>query len=209
MTEDIYWARRLAGSKLRRLYQSDVAGLLDEVLLDDVGTTLYQRCRSILDVRSAKQGHVRCQGCDRLNRESWIERGQIRKKDWDQAVLECPICGWRVNWGDFVRSFKRQQLNSGGALPEFEMFVALYPTLREPGAKLFAIDRLIHAFHYSFKERPNMPSRPVGPNLIKGKLEEVIVLLDELTYGISVREAWEGRLQRYRKEYLGEYLRRP
>jgi hypothetical protein len=30
MSENIHWAGRLAGSKLRRLYESDAAGMLDE-----------------------------------------------------------------------------------------------------------------------------------------------------------------------------------
>jgi hypothetical protein len=156
-------------------------------------------------------GRVRCQRCDEAGRESWIERGQIRKKDWDRTELICPVCGWHVNWGDFVRSFKRHQLNSGGALPEFEAFVARYPALRQADEKMLAIDRLIHAFHYSFRDLPQMPSRPVGPNLIKGKLEEVIELLDQLSYGpgqMERRQAWDETLRRYRDEYLGRFLKR-
>ena len=209
MTENIHWANRLAGNKLRQLYQSDAAGMLDLELLDEVGTTLYQRCRSILDVRAAKMGRVRCQGCERLGQETWIERGKIRKADWDKEWVECTRCGWRVNWGEFVHSFKRRQLNSGGALPAFEEFVVRYPSLRTPEEKMVAIDRLIHAFHYSFRQRPEMPSRPVAPNLINGKLDEVIALLDELTFGPGLadgRKQWDQTLERYRREYLGDFL---
>jgi hypothetical protein len=204
---EVQWAPRLAGSKIRRLYQSDASGLLDEDLLDEVGSSLYQRCRSILDVRAAKLGKIRCQECDRHKVETWIVRPPIRKRDRDCSEIVCPVCGWRVMWGDFMRSFKRHQLNSGGALPAFERFVEHYPRLRDPREKMLAVDRLIHEFHYSFRDRPRMPSRPVGPNLIKGKLDEVIALLDELTFG-PVGEAgrgeWQTTLSRYREEYLGQ-----
>lgn len=178
--------------------------MLDQELLDEVGTKLYQRCRSILDVHSAKMGTVRCQSCDQKGVETWIRRGQIHKKDWEISQIVCPLCGWRVGWGDYIRSFKRHQLNSGGALPAFETFVREYPGSRDPREKLLAIDHLIHAFHYSFRDRPEMPSRPVGPNLIKGKLEEVILWLDELSAAPAQQAEWRATLQRYRTEYLGE-----
>jgi hypothetical protein len=207
MVEKIHWAPRLSGGKLKRLYQSDASGILDEELLDEVGTMLYQRCRSILDVRAAKAGRVRCQACDQAGRETWIERARLRKKDWDSCVIQCPVCGWQVIWSDFIRSFKRHQLNSGGALPAFEHFVAVYPGLRGSSEKMLAIDRLIHAFHFSVREKPDLPSRPVGPNLIKGKLEEVITLLDDLAASPNrpgEQENWLETLRYYRSEYLGE-----
>ena len=44
----------------RRLYQTDASGILDEEPLDDVGTTLYCRCASILDASDAAIGKIHC-----------------------------------------------------------------------------------------------------------------------------------------------------
>ena len=210
----VRWAHRLTQASLRRLYRSDAGGLLDEELLDEVGHTLYQRCRSILDVHSAKQGRVRCQDCAERAVDTWIERPHLRREDRELYEVVCPVCGWRVVWRDFERSFKRQQLNSGGALDEFQRFVDNYPGLREASQKMLAVDHLIHAFHYSVLERPDLPSRPVAPNLIQGKLEEVVVFLNELTFdagrpGLEAeRQAWKNEYQRYQDEYLGHIIGR-
>lgn len=50
--------------------------MLDEELLDDVGTRLFRRCQSILEVDAAKQGRVHCVrwknlGARRLFNASW------------------------------------------------------------------------------------------------------------------------------------------
>ena len=49
-----------------------------------------------------------------------------------------------------------------------------------PQEKMLAIDRLIHGFHWFYKE--NSPTRPVAVNLIEGRLSEVVAFLDRLTY---------------------------
>ena len=51
--DEIEWARRVPKSKIRRLYESDASGLLDEDLLEEVGSLLLQRCKSILNVADA------------------------------------------------------------------------------------------------------------------------------------------------------------
>jgi hypothetical protein len=205
----IRWAPRLSKEMLRRLYQSDAAGLLDEALLDEVGTTLYQRCRSILDVKDAREGRVHCLQCAEEGIDTVIIHSPIRRDAWEHTEVVCPRCGWRVVWGDFVRSYKRHQLNAGGAVADFERYVREYPGLRSAEDKMLAVDRLIHAFHYSFFEQPNMPSRPVGPNLINGRLGDVIEFLNELAAGERTRETrqvWDETLARYMKEYLQDFV---
>lgn len=46
----------------------------------------------------------------------------------------------------------------------------------------------IHEFHYSLRSQPDLPCRPVGVNLIQGKLTDVIQFLNELTYGKQTTE---------------------
>jgi hypothetical protein len=201
--DEIKWAPRLPKWKLRRLYESDAKGLLDEELLEDVGTILYQRCKSILLVAQAKDGRVRCPRCEYLGTTTFIERPQT-KGDIRDVILKCSVCGWQITWGEYHKSFKRHQLNVGGAAKVFEAYVQDYKVAQASQTKILAIDRLIHGFHYSFRARPDLPSRPVCVNLIQGKLADVIRFLDELTYGketntalVENRAEWQERIDNY------------
>lgn len=201
---DIAWAPRVSKGKIRRLYASDAWGMLDEDLLSDVGTRLYQRCRSIITIDEAQKGRVRCPACDRQGQETIINRPVTRNPM--EAVLTCPTCGWSIVWADFVHTYKRRQLNSGGALSAFTSFIGQWDASRTPEQKMLAVDRLIHAFHYSFAARPEMPTRPAGVNLIDGKLTDVIEFMNELSHGpdglqatIETRQQWEETLAVWRE----------
>ena len=197
----IRWTRRVSQSKLRRLYQSYAEGIVDRELIDDVGITLYMRCRDILTVKRAKQERqVRCPGCDRAGQERFIER-----HDGLDERIRCPACGWEIRWHDYVRSVQRRQLNAGGATEAFAGFMTRYERARSPSEKMLAIDRLIHEFHYSLKELPDQPTRPAGANLIQGRMTAVAQFLDDLTAGRlsdpdmqRTRSEWEANLQAFR-----------
>jgi hypothetical protein len=197
----IRWTRRVSQSKLRRLYQSYAEGIVDRELIDDVGITLYMRCRDILTVKCAKQERqVRCPVCDRAGQECFIER-----RDGLEELLRCPVCGWEIRWHDYVRAVQRKQLNPGGATAAFEGFMARYDRAHSPREKMLAIDRLIHEFHYSLRELPDQPTRPAGVNLIQGRMTAVAQFLDDLTAGRlsdpdmqRTRREWEANLQAFR-----------
>src|SRR5512145_2462405 len=104
--DEIVWEKRVPKWKLRRLYESDAQGLLDEELLDEVGFTLLERCWDILKVASAQQGHVHCAHCDRQGKTTLITRPPTRG-DPRSVELTCPICGWQITWGEYHLSFKR------------------------------------------------------------------------------------------------------
>ena len=91
-----------------------------------------------------------------------------------RLYVTCPVCGWQVTWLEYMKSYKRHQLNLGGAGPAFEAYVRDFPAARSPQEKMLAVDRLIHAFHYSMSDFPDLPTRPAGVNLINGKMEDVI-----------------------------------
>ena len=208
--DDIQWPRRVPKHKVRRLYESDARGMLDTDLVDDVGITLLLRCKAILEVAEAREGRVRCPRCARKRRESVIARARDTRDTRDE-LLTCPTCGWQITWGEYVRSFKRRQLNSGGAAEAFAGYVERYGSARTPQAKMLAIDRLIHEFHFSFQDKPWLPTRSVGPNLIQGKLGDILTFLDELTYGPDAaqemreqREAWQRNLETNQRYWLGE-----
>jgi len=195
VSHEITWAARVPKWKLRRLYQSDAQGLLDEDLLYDVGYTLLERCRDILKVDSAQKGYVHCARCDRQGQTTLIARPRTQADSRD-TVLICPVCGWQITWGDYYHSFKRKQLNPGGATEVFAAFAQNFVQARTPQAQMMAIDRLIHEFHYSYRALPDLPTRPVGVNLIEGHLEDVIAFLDELTLGDG--STWASDLARFR-----------
>jgi hypothetical protein len=69
-----------------------------------------------------------------------------------------------------------------GAEPVLELFtdfVERFPKAKRPQERVFLIDRLIHGFHWYHKFGS---TRPVAVNLIEGRLSEVIIFLDNLTY---------------------------
>jgi endogenous inhibitor of DNA gyrase (YacG/DUF329 family) len=198
---DICWPPRVPKHKIRRLYESDAQGMLDQDLVNDVGISLLVRCESILTVFEAKHGRVKCPRCARQGQTTVIlpHSGDVR----DQ-LLECPVCGWQLTWGEYALSYKRKQLNPGGAVSAFARYIEHYRLARTPQGKLLAIDRLIHEFHYSLVHRPDLPTRPAGVNLIQGKLADVIQFLDDLTYGpqsskelLDRRQEWTGTMVRY------------
>lgn len=55
-----------------------------------------------------------------------------------------------------------------------------FPKAKRPQERMLLIDCLIHGFHWYHKFGC---TRPVAVNLIEGRLSEVIVFLDNLTYG--------------------------
>jgi hypothetical protein len=194
----IRWPPRISKGRLRRLYQSIPTGRLDEQLVDDVGISLYMRCRAILTVAEARHGRVLCPVCDRGGREVYIQHDRHMAEE-----ICCPACAWQVSWTDYVLSFQRRQLNQGGAGPAFGRFVEQYPKCRTPWEKMLAIDLVIHEFHYSLRTDPTKPTRAACVNLIEGKLHDVVACLNEISGGSDARpelrqthEAWQRNCHR-------------
>lgn len=172
----VRWAPRVQPSKLRRLYELDAQGILDEELLDEVGFALYSRCRSILVVSSAMRGKVHCSRCDAI-----IDR---LTDDPDQ-VLRCPTCGWETTWRSYSNTYRTQELGAGGAWDIFAEFAERWVGVRTPRDKMLLIDQLIHRWHWETqRQRPTFGlGRPTGVNLIEGNKQQVLRLLDSLSYG--------------------------
>jgi hypothetical protein len=62
---------------------------------------------------------------------------------------------------------------------------------KTPQERMFAIDWLIHAYHWDLKQQ--LPNRPAANNLIEGSLDHVINLLDRLSYGNGPQSQDEWR----------------
>ena len=94
---------------------------------------------------------------------------------------KCPACGFSMPMGAMRESFRKKQLNPGGAVPAFEKYTADWEKASTVQQKMLAIDAVIHSFHYSLKAMPDMPTRAAGVNLIEGRLGDVEAFLDQLS----------------------------
>jgi len=187
---EVRWAPRANPHKIRRLYETDARGIVDDGLIEDVGFALYSRCLSILIATEAHAGRVQCPRC-----------GSIVPHQRDRnAFIECAQCSWRVRWGDYHKTYQDKHLHGGGALFAFKEYLEAFTKARSPRERMLAIDRLIHVFHCELVQDP---VRSVGVNLIYGKnTREVTEFLDTLSYGEAstaelkeTRTAWERKLE--------------
>ena len=59
--DKFHWAKRVSRRAIQRLYESDVHGMLDEELLDQVHYAIHARVCDMFEVREAQQvGRVKC-----------------------------------------------------------------------------------------------------------------------------------------------------
>ncbi len=164
------WAPRVTQGEIQRLYETDAQGIYDEDLINDVGFGLLARCRSFIEANEARAGKARCPRCSTV----------VTHAGHKEETLHCD-CGWELTWGEYFRTIQHVQLSGAEpVLEQFRAFVSTFPTSRTPRDKMIAIDRLIHGFHWYYKN--NSPTRPVAVNLIKGRMNEVVEFLDQLAY---------------------------
>jgi ribosomal protein S27AE len=190
---EVRWAPRVNPQKIRRLYETDARGIVDDELIEEVGFALYSRCQSILIATEAHAGRVQCPRC-----------GSIVPHHGDRdATLQCEQCSWRVRWGDYFKTYQDKHLHGGGALFAFKEYLDAFTRASSPRERMLAIDRLIHVFHCELVQDP---VRSVGVNLIYGKnTREVTEFLDRLSYGeASTPELKETRIDWERKLELSQ-----
>jgi hypothetical protein len=166
---EIRWAPKVPQWQIRRLYETDAQGIIDDDLIDKVGWGLWDRCDSILTVTAAHYGHVRCPSCDTV-----IERQHRGATD---ELITCPTCGWSIPWATYHRTYRGKQLFGANAVDVFTAYHQAFPRAQTAKAKMLLIDQLIHAFHAGLQGL----GRPAAANLIEGSLTEVIRFLDALT----------------------------
>ncbi len=136
----VHWASRVNPVLIRRLYQTDARGIVDEELIDAVGFALYARCQSVLQATEAHAGRIICPECG-----SRVERDGV---PWLKgAILDCASCGWHAPWEEYFKTYQHKHLVGGGAVGFHEEFVDRFRSATSPQEKMLAIDRLIHAYH--------------------------------------------------------------
>src|SRR5690242_418943 len=113
--EDIrpHWYPRVKQHLIRRLYENDAQGIVDEELIDEVGFALILRCRSILTVTEAHEGRVTCTRCGTMVAQHWVK----------EETMTCSKCGWKMTWGAYFKTYQGKQLHGGGAVFAFRSYV--------------------------------------------------------------------------------------
>jgi hypothetical protein len=166
--ERIQWAPKVPQAKIWALYQSDARGLVDEMLIDDIGFALFQRCQSIIMVSEHRR--VVCPRCAQIiccPGQRWSR----------EHAITCPNCGWNASYGQYRDSWRHQDLQGGNAMYAFHAFAEGYERAL-PRERMLLIDRLINAFHWSLKHGRRHGS--AARQLIAGSAEEVVAFLDRL-----------------------------
>jgi ribosomal protein L37AE/L43A len=187
------WAPRVPKSKIKRLYDLDAKGIYDWALIDDVGYSLRSRCKSFITACQATSGKASCPVCE-----------TIIPHQWDKSeILVCRNCDWQLTWGEYFATIQHKQLSGAEPVLElFQEFVDAYPKAKNEREKMIHIDRLLHGFHWHINYGP---TRPVAINLLEGRLRDVILFLDQLSYGpgstigiVEQKVEWDRRCRNAR-----------
>ncbi len=187
------WAPKVSLGMIRRLYEMDARGLVDEALIDKVGYALLDRCESIRRVT-----HRLCPAC------GGPLRGAFEPRSDRERPIVCESCGWASIWRVYHRSYKGRRIHGGRAFPAFTAFIEQFPNARCARDKMLAIDALIHAVH---EAEEGLWTLPGAINLLKGKHWEIIAALDELA-GLDGARAESVRRQQQLREKLEASERR-
>ena len=171
--EKIIWAPKVRQAKIRQLYQKDALGLADEILVEDVGLALLQRCQSIWLVTRRE---VECPRCGTIF--ALCEPGSWKPLP---GVQTCPMpgCGWETTAEEWHESWRHRELLGTAAMGAIETYLQDYPRAKNDRERMVCIDQLIHAFHISLQT--GQLNRSVANNLIEGSHDQVVEFLDQLS----------------------------
>ncbi len=176
-------------SDVARLYANDANGIHDEDWVDEVGCALYARCESIAQVSRIVSEHVLvCPWC----------QADIAIQD---MAFACG-CGFAATWKEVQQTYQGKQLFGTNAMPVFAAYLRDYPTCRDYRDKMQCIDALINAFHQTAQRDGYTLGRPVGCNLIEGKMRDVIAFLDNLSASQN-NTAWRDTIRK--ADYIGHF----
>jgi hypothetical protein len=186
--EKISWSPKVRQAKIRQLYQNDALGAIDEVLVEDVGLSLLQRCRSVWLVT---QREVECPRCEAVF--SPCEPGSWKMLPGPQTC-PTPGCGWETTAEEWHDSWRHRELLGTAAIRAVETYLHDYPLARTVQGRMVCIDQLIHSFHISL--RTGQATRSFANNLIEGSHEQVLQFLDRLASkpGGVDKEQWRAEV---------------
>lgn len=175
------WSPPVSREKIKRLYESDARGMLNSELLDDVGFTIYARCLQAREEREIMDtGKIKCHNCSSI-------------LNYSSGLIACQ-CGYQYIYKDYRRSFRANNMPTGGAAHIFNKFIGEWPRMKSEIEKMRLIDWLIHEFHINLLS--GNKGRFVGINLIQGTKAQIKELILNLAYGSG------GAVSEERKKYF-------
>lgn len=159
------WPEKLDIYKLNKLYQLDAKGIRDEALADEIGLTLYLRCKyGKEDAERMEQYTVRCHGCG-------------RELGGEEDFRQCG-CGRQYSYREYRRSYRRNNMPTGAAAKTFADFIWKWEAAQGYQEKMILIDTLLHEFHLSMIS--GATHRPAAMNFIDGSRERVDQIISRL-----------------------------
>lgn len=161
------WPDKLNINKLKQLYLFDSKGIQDEVLADEIGLTLYIRCKyGKEDMELLERYMIRCHNCNSV----------IEGHD---DFRECK-CGYQYSCREYRRNYRKNNMPSGAAAKVFDEYIQNWIRAQGYNSKMILIDKLLHEFHLSLVS--GAIHRPVAMNFIDGTREKVTNIINELAY---------------------------
>lgn len=160
-----HWPDKLNIEKLKQLYYLDAKGIQDIDLADEIGLTLYLRCKyGKEDMERMERYVIRCHHC-----QAELEgAGDFR---------QCQ-CGYQYSYREYRRSYRRNNMPTGAAAKVFEAFLSDWTMAKGYSQKIVLIDSLLHEFHLSLIS--GAVHRPVAMNFIDGTVEKVTNIINSL-----------------------------
>jgi hypothetical protein len=179
------WSPAVPRDKIKRLYESDAKGIINSELLDDVGISIYARClQAQEEMEIMDRGKIKCHNCRHI-------------LNYSPGLITCS-CGYQYMYKDYRRSFRTNNMPTGGAAHIFKKFIIEWPKMNSDAEKMRLIDWLIHEFHINLLS--GSKGRFVGINLIQGTKSQIKELILSLAYGDS------GIVSKEVKEYFERNL---
>lgn len=193
---DVRWAPRVSRSVIKRLYESDARGRVDEELLDEAFFGFLARCHSIRTATQAAYGRVACPRCGE------VVLRQVGGAEEKEEPLRCAGCGWQTSWGAYHQTYRGKKLFGGNAAVSgvFDEFIRRAPGADSPHEKMLLVDWIIHEAHRAVRGGREELHRPVAVNLIEGRMRELIAFLDELAYGPASTHGLRERAEEWRAD---------
>jgi len=175
------WCRKVSRNELKRLYQSDAKGFIDEDLLEDVGFSFYMRCKQAKEVREhMENGRIVCHYCGAALSSDVIKVGNYTPFSKDNLPMVCD-CGYSYTYREYRRSCNAANMPGGRAEPVFDEYMRKWQGCKEAAQKMMCVDWLIHECHMTLMS--GLAGRSVCVNLIEGTKTQISDLINGLAYG--------------------------
>ena len=166
-----HWPAKLNINKLKQLYLLDAKGIQDNILVDEIGLTLYVRCiYGKEDMQRMEKSIIRCHNCS-------------QELDGNSDFRQCR-CGYQYSYKEYRRSYRKNNMPTGAASKVFEAFMTGWSLAKSYNEKIILIDTLLHEFHLSLIS--GATHRPVAMNFIDGTRSQVESIINDLARNVSI-----------------------